>query len=84
MQGGTPAVRLAGIGRQGGRNSFENELRRLHIIQKNGKPNHPTTQGKVERFQQTFKKWLRAQPAQPATILELQALLDLFVDEYNH
>lgn len=35
-------VRLAGIGRQGGRNSFENELRRLHIIRKNGKPNRPT------------------------------------------
>ncbi|MGZ5385468.1 MAG: DDE-type integrase/transposase/recombinase, partial [Acidimicrobiia bacterium] len=35
-------VRLAGIGRQGGRNAFENELRRLHITQKNGKPNHPT------------------------------------------
>ena len=64
-------VRLAGIGRQGGRNSFEHELRRLHIIQKNGRPNHPTTQGKVERFQQTFKNWLRAQPVQPSTIGEL-------------
>ena len=69
-------VRLAGIGRQGGRNAFEHELRRLHIVQKNGKPNHPTTQGKVERFQQTLKKWIRAQPAQPATIGELQTLLD--------
>jgi transposase InsO family protein len=77
-------VRLAGIGRQGGRNAFEAELRRLHITQKNGKPNHPTTQGKVERFQQTLKKWLRAQPVQPATIDQLQALLDTFVDEYNH
>jgi transposase InsO family protein len=77
-------VRLAGIGRQGGRNAFENELRRLHITQKNGKPNHPTTQGKVERFQQTFKKWLRAQPDQPATIDQLQTLLDTFVDHYNH
>ena len=77
-------VRLAGIGRQGGRNAFENELRRLHITQKNGRPNHPTTQGKVERFQQTFKKWLRAQPAQPATIAQLQDLLDVFADEYNH
>lgn len=77
-------VRLAGIGRQGGRNSFENELRRLHITQKNGKPNHPTTQGKVERFQQTFKKWLRAQAVQPTTTEELQRLLDTFVDEYNN
>ena len=31
-----------------------------------------------------MKKWLRAQPDQPATIAELQALLDAFVDEYNH
>ena len=75
-------VRLAG-GR-GGRNTFENELRRLHVVQKNSRPNHPTTCGKVERFQQTMKKWLRAQPVQPATIAELQALIDAFVDEYNH
>ena len=71
-------------GGRGGRNGFEAELRRLHITQKNGKPNHPTTQGKVERFQQTMKKWLRAQPDQPSTIAELQALLDRFVDNYNH
>jgi len=75
-------VRLAG-GR-GGRNTFENELRRLHVAQKNSRPNHPTTCGKVERFQQTMKKWLRAQPVQPATIEEPQRLLDAFVDEYNH
>lgn len=67
-----------------GRNALENELRHLHVIQKNGRANHPTTQGKVERFQQTMKKWLRAQPDQPAAIAELQALLDDFVDEYNH
>jgi transposase InsO family protein len=77
-------VRLAGIGRQGGKNSFEHELRRLHITQKNSRPAHPTTCGKVERFQQTLKKWLRAQPIQPGSIAELQALLDAFVDAYNH
>ena len=71
-------------GGKGGRNGLETELRRLNIVQKNSRPNHPTTCGKVERFQQTMKKWLRAQPAQPATIAELQALLDAFVDEYNH
>nr|WP_255670325.1 IS481 family transposase [Aeromicrobium wangtongii] len=71
-------------GGRGGRNGFESELRRLNIVQKNGKANHPTTQGKVERFQQTMKKWLRGQAAQPTTLAELQALLDLFVDEYNH
>jgi transposase InsO family protein len=38
-------------GGKGGRNGLEHELRRLGITQKNGKPNHPQTQGKVERFQ---------------------------------
>ena len=71
-------------GGKGGRNGLETELRRLNIVQKNSRPNHPTTCGKVERFQQTLKKWLRAQPVQPATIAELQALLDAFVEEYNH
>jgi len=71
-------------GGKGGRNGLETELRRLGVTQKNGKPNHPQAQGKVERFQQTLKKWLRAQPAQPATIAQLQALPDAFGDEYNH
>ena len=71
-------------GGRGGRNGLETELRRLDIVQKNTRPNHPTTTGKVERFQQTMKKWLAAQPVQPATIAELQALIDTFVEEYNH
>jgi len=71
-------------GGRGGRNGFESELRRLHISQKNSRANHPTTCGKVERFHQTLKKWLRGKPTQPATIAELQTLLDEFVDEYNH
>ena len=33
---------------------------------------------------QTMKKWLRGQPHQPATIAELQVLLDVFVEQYNH
>ena len=70
-------------GGKGGRNHLETELRALNVTQKNGRPNHPTTQGKVERFQQTMKKWLRAQPAQPASIAELHALLDAFAAEYN-
>ena len=44
------------------RNGLENELVRLRVRQKNSRPNHPTTCGKVERFQQTLKKWLRTQP----------------------
>ncbi|MCU1394473.1 MAG: transposase [Ilumatobacteraceae bacterium] len=90
---GTPASTLTDngmvfttrfAGGRGGRNAFEAELVRLHIVQKNSRPNHPTTCGKVERFQQTMKKWIRAQPDQPATITELHTLLDLFADEYNH
>jgi transposase InsO family protein len=67
----------------GTRNGFETELRRLGIVQKNSTPGHPTTCGKVERFQQTLKKWLRSQPEQPTTTDDLQALLDAFVTEYN-
>ena len=74
-------TRLAGG--KGGRNQLETELRRLGVDQKNGRPWHPQTQGKVERFQQTMKKWLRAQPDQPATTADLQALLDRFTEEYN-
>jgi transposase InsO family protein len=71
-------------GGRGGRNSFEHELRRLNVAQKNSRPNHPTTCGKVERFQQTLKKWLRARTDQPATILALQVLIDDFTQQYNH
>lgn len=75
-------TRLAGG--KGGRNHLQTELHRLGITQHNGRPWHPQTQGKVERFQQTMKKWLTAQPDQPATTADLQALLDAFVDQYNH
>jgi transposase InsO family protein len=71
-------------GGKGGRNAFEHELRRLGITQKNGRPNHPQTQGKAERFQQTLKNWLRAQDPQPADLAALQALLGTFTGIYNH
>jgi transposase InsO family protein len=71
-------------GGRGGRNGLENELRRRGIKQKNGKANHPQTQGKVERFQQTLKKWLAAQTPQPADLAHLQALLDTFTACCNH
>jgi transposase InsO family protein len=77
-------TRRSGIGRAGGRNAFEAELRRLNIDQKNSRPGHPTTQGKVERFQQTMKNWLHAATPQPTTITELQQLLDQFAQEYNN
>jgi len=66
-----------------GRNSFERELVLLGVEQRNGRPNHPQTQGKVERYQQTLKKWLSAHlPA--LTLAALQTQLDHFVDDYNH
>ena len=65
-------------------NGFQAELRRLGVVQKHSKPNHPTTCGKVERFQQTLKKWLRAQPQQPGTIAELQTLCVQFLTYYNN
>ena len=70
-------------GGKGGRNGLEAELRRLNVQQKNSSPNHPTTCGKVERFQQTMKKWLRAQPQQPTSLDQLQAMLGAFVQLYN-
>jgi transposase InsO family protein len=66
----------------GGRNSFEYLLAWLGIRQKNGSPGHPQTQGKIERFHQTLKRWLACHPA-ARTLEELQAELDRFRTEYN-
>lgn len=62
---------------------FEEQLRKIGVVAKTSKPFHPQTCGKVERFQQTLKKWLRRQPL-ANTIDELQAQLDDFVAYYNH
>ncbi len=66
----------------GGRNGFEYLLAWLGIRQKHGMPGHPQTQGKVERFQQTLKRWLACQPA-ARDLAELQAQLDAFRSRYN-
>src|SRR5664280_2877213 len=50
----------------GGRNGFEYLLAYLGIRQKNGSPGHPQTQGKIERFHQTLKRWLGRRPAAAA------------------
>ncbi len=74
-------TRFAGY--RGGRNALETRLADLNITQKHTRPNHPTTTGKVERFQQTMKKWLTARP--PAnTLPELQTLINEFLDVYNN
>ena len=86
---GYPASTLTDNGRVytarfgGGRNAFEYLLAILGITQKNGHPGHPQTQGKIERFHQTLKRWLTQQPA-AITLAELQAQLDEFRDLYNH
>ena len=73
-------ARLAG--RKGGRNAVEKVLAAHKIQQKNGRPGHPQTQGKIERFHQTLKRWITARP--PAqTIDELQQLLNEFRQYYN-
>lgn len=66
----------------GGRNAFEYLLAALGVRQKNGSPGHPQTQGKIERFHQTQKRWLAARPA-AATLAELGEQLDCFRAHYN-
>jgi len=63
--------------------AFEANLRALGTHTINSTPSHPQTCGKIERFWQTLKTWLRAQPV-PATVDELNTLLDQFRDYYNH
>jgi len=66
----------------GGHNAFEHLLAWLGIRQRNGAPGHPQTQGKIERFHQTLKRWLGQQPA-ARTLAELQAQLDAFRRAYD-
>ena len=66
----------------GGRTALEHELSRLGVAKKNSRPAHPQTCGKVERFQQTMKRWLARQP-HPDDLDALQAQLDTWRGEYN-
>jgi transposase InsO family protein len=66
----------------GGRNAFEYLLPLLGVRQKNGSPGHPQTQGKIERFHQTQKRWLTARPA-ARSLSELQRQLNEFREHYN-
>jgi transposase InsO family protein len=85
---GLPASTLTDNGRVytakfgGGRNAFEYLIASLGIAQKNGHPYHPQTQGKIERFHQTLKRWLAARPA-ATSVTDLQAQLDQFRIIYN-
>ncbi len=66
----------------GGRNGFEYLLAELDVVQKNGSPAHPQTQGKIERFHQTLKKWLNQKPI-AKDLIQLQTQLDEFREIYN-
>lgn len=86
---GIPAMSLADNGivytgrLRGYESTFEANLRALGVRTINSTPYHPQTCGKIERFWQTLKKWLRARPA-PATIDDLNDLLEEFRAHYNH
>ena len=67
---------------RGSHTGLEIELAALRIRFKHGKPYHPQTQGKVERYHRTLKKWLRKQP-DAESIEELQRQIDGFVRYYN-
>jgi transposase InsO family protein len=68
--------------RGGGRCAIEVECRMLGVVLRHSTPYHPQTCGKVERFHQTLKRFLRAQQT-ARTLRELQAQLDWFRDYYN-
>ncbi|MGO4383070.1 integrase core domain-containing protein [Specibacter sp. RAF43] len=67
---------------KGGPNAFEYLLKKLGITQKNGSPYHPQTQGKIERFHPTLKKWPALQPSAD-TCHKLDQQLARFQHLYN-
>lgn len=65
---------------------FEANLRDGGIRPITSRGYHPQTTGKVERFQQTLKKWLRHRDRRhglAVDLAELQTRLDEFCDYYN-
>jgi transposase InsO family protein len=63
---------------------FEKRLRASGIKPITSAPFHPQTCGKVERFQQTQKKWLHARRKSIRTLADLQLALDQFRHFYNY
>lgn len=62
--------------------ALEVELAALSIDFRHGRPYHPQTQGKIERYHRTLKKWLVRQP-RATSLATLQAQLDVFSAYYN-
>jgi transposase InsO family protein len=65
-----------------GRVALEVQLGLRGVRVSHSRPYHPQTCGKVERFHQTLKKWLAAQPP-AATVARLQRQLNRFCSYYN-
>jgi transposase InsO family protein len=61
---------------------FEVWLMKLGVQPIHGRPGHPQTQGKVERFHSTVKTELKERLMQPS-IEEAKKVVDPFVDRYN-
>lgn len=74
---------LAFTGGPKGTGGLAAALRAIGVGIGHSRPFHPQTCGKVERYHQTLKKFLAAQPL-PATLDELQTQLDAFTELYNH
>ena len=82
QQWGFPAAVLSDNGAEFTAKAFSDNLDVLGIRIGHSRPYHPQTCGKVERFHQTLKRFLAAQP-DPATIDELQHHIDRFLVIYN-
>jgi len=65
------------------RHVLADALAELGIAARHSRAYHPQTNGKVERFHLTLKRWLAKQPA-AETLEELQTQLDVFRVIYNH
>jgi transposase InsO family protein len=61
---------------------FERDLRDLGVCHILSSPHHPQTCGKIERFHQTLKRWLRSQP-RARSYTQLDRQLDRFLTYYN-
>jgi len=83
MQSLTDNGMVYSLARRGGQAAFEANLRALGCHPICSRPYHPQTCGKIERFWQTLKKWLRAH-GPFATLDQLNAALAAFAEYYNH
>lgn len=61
---------------------FERTLALMGVRQSNGRPCHPQTQGKIERYHRSLKQWLSARPP-ASSIDELNEQLAEFRHVYN-